>query len=79
MILATFMEVVSSILQKHYICLFKTNISIEILSSYNVDTVLKYVRAFMRARGDQTLIKKGFMPVVYEQDDYSGESSEKQP
>ena len=73
------MEVVSSILRKHYSCLFETDMCMEILSIYNVDEVLKYVRAFQRARSDRTLIKKGFMPVVYERDNYSGESGEKQP
>ena len=70
------MEVVSCILRKHYSCLFEASISLEVKSIHNVDTVLRYARAWMRAREDFNLIEKGFRPVVYELDDYRVESGE---
>jgi hypothetical protein len=72
------MEVVSSILRKHHSCLFKADVDMEIKSVHTVDTVLRYARAFMRARRDFNLINRVFRPVEYMQDDYKGESSEKQ-
>ena len=38
---------------------------------FNVEKLLEYARAWMRARRDFDLINKGFKPVVYERDDYS--------
>ena len=68
------MKVVSSILRKHYSCLFEADMRMEVMSIHNVDTVLKYARAFMRARRDFNLIEKGFKPVLYMRDDYKEES-----
>ena len=64
------MEVVSDILGKHHNWLFEADLRMEILSTRNVDVVLKYARAFQRARKDRTLIKKGFKPIDYMQDEY---------
>ncbi len=64
------MEVVSDILGKHHSWLFEADLRMEILSTRNVDVVLKYARAFQRARKDRTLIKKGFKPIDYMQDEY---------
>ena len=64
------MEVVSCILRKHYSCLFKANMSMEVGSIQNVDTLLQYARAWMRARRDFSLRKKGFKPAEYMRDDY---------
>lgn len=64
------MEVVSCILRKHYSCLFKASMSMEVGSVQNVDTVLQYARAWMRSRRDSNLIKKGFKPVEYMREDY---------
>jgi len=66
------MDVVSEILRKHYSCLFNADPRMEILSTRNVDSVLNYARAFQRARKDRALIKKGFKPVAYTQDEYEG-------
>ena len=70
------MEVVSCILRKHYSCLFKGNMSMEVGSVQDIDTVLQYARAWMRVRRDFNLIEKGFKPVEYEQDNYRVESRE---
>lgn len=59
------MDIMSEILRKHYSCLFEADLRMEILSTRNVDSVLKYARAFQRARKDRTLIKKGFKPIEY--------------
>lgn len=66
------MDVVSEILRKHHSCLFNADPRVEILSMENTDKVLNYARAFQRARKDRALIKKGFMPVAYMQDEYGG-------
>ncbi|MXX13019.1 MAG: hypothetical protein F4Z86_06160 [Gemmatimonadetes bacterium] len=63
-------EVVSCILRKHYSCLFQASMSMEVGSVQNIDTVLQYARAWMRARRDSDLIEKGFKPVEYERDEY---------
>ena len=67
------MDVVSDILRKHYSCLFDSDLRMEILSTRNVDLVLKYARAFQRARKDRTLIKNGFKPINYMRDEYEGD------
>ena len=64
------LEVVSSILRKHYNCLFEEDMSMEVKSVHSVDTVLRYARAWMRARRDFNLIKNGFEPIKYERDEY---------
>jgi len=64
------MDVVSDILRKHHSRLFEADLRMEILSTRNVDLVLKYARAFQRARKDRALIKKGFKPIAYMRDDY---------
>ena len=64
------MDVVSEILRKHHSCLFETDLRMEILSTRNVDVVLTYARAFQRVRGDRALIRKGFKPIAYMQDEY---------
>ena len=66
------MEVVSCILRKHYSCLFKASMSMEVGSVQNVDTVLQYARAWMRVRKD--LIEKGLKPAEYMREDYRGTS-----
>ncbi len=68
------MEFVSGILRKHYSCLYEESMSMEVVSIYDLNTVLGYARAWMRARSDRNLRKKGFRPVAYESDDYSVES-----
>lgn len=67
------MDVVSGILRKHYSCLSKADLRMEILSTRNVDLLLNYARAFQRARKDRALIKKGFKPVNYMRDEYEGD------
>ena len=64
------MEVVSRILREHYSYLFKASMSMEVGSVQNVDTVLQYVRAWIRAQRDSNLIEKGFKPVEYMREDY---------
>ena len=66
------MEVAGSILRKHHSCLFEADMRMEVVSVHNVDTILRYARAFMRARRDFNLIEKGFRPVEYMRDDYRG-------
>jgi len=66
------MDVVSDILRKHHSCLFNADPRVEILSTENTNKVLSYARAFQRARKDRALIRKGFMPVAYMQDEYGG-------
>lgn len=63
------MDLVSEILRKHYSCLFSTDPGTEIHILRSMDKVLKYARAFQRARNDSALIKKGFKPVAYMQDE----------
>jgi hypothetical protein len=70
--------VVAEILQTHASCLFGKSISMEVESVQNVDTVLKFARAWMRARKDRTLIEKGFRPVEYERDEYCQNSGSSQ-
>lgn len=67
------MDLVGEILRKHHSCLFKADPRMEILSTRNVDLVLNYARAFQRARKDRALIKNGFKPVAYMQDEYERE------
>lgn len=64
------MDVVSDILRKHYSCLFKADLRMEILSTRNIDLVLNYARAFQRTRKDRALIRKGFKPGAYMRDEY---------
>ena len=64
------MDTVSGVLRKQYSCLLGASVNLEVQSVHNIDTLLKYARAWMRARRDFSLIKKGFSPVVYERDDY---------
>lgn len=64
------MEIVDCILRKHYSCLLGASVNLEVQSVHNLDTLLKYSRAWMRARRDLSLIEKGFRPVDYERDDY---------
>lgn len=68
------MDVVRGILRKHYSFLFEADINMEVRSVHGIDSVMRPARAFIRARRDRNLIGKGFKPVVYEQDDYRGES-----
>ena len=64
------MDTASGILQEQYSCLLVASVNLEVKGVWNVDTVLKYARAWMRARRDSALIEKGFRPVDYERDDY---------
>jgi hypothetical protein len=41
----------------------------DLLILTNVDNLLRYARAFLRARSDRALIKKGFKPIDYMRDD----------
>lgn len=63
-------ELVGSILRKHHSCLLGSDIIMEVKSAYTIDAVLEYTRAFMRARQDFALIKTGFRPELYLQEDY---------
>lgn len=64
------MDIVSNILHKHHSCLFEADLRMEILSTRSVDKVLIYARAFQRVRKDRILIKMGFKPTDYMQDEY---------
>lgn len=64
------MELVSCILRMHYNCLFEADVTLEVQSVNNVETLLRYARAWMRARRDFSLINIGFSPIVFERDDY---------
>ena len=64
------MDTVSGILQEQYSFLLGASVNLEVKGVWNVDTVLKYARAWMRARRDSALIEKGFRPVDFERDDY---------
>jgi hypothetical protein len=55
----------SEVLRKHYSCLFKADLRMEIVSTRNVNLVLNYARAFQWARKDRVLIKNGFNPITY--------------
>jgi hypothetical protein len=62
------MDMISDILRKHYSCLFGRDPRPELLSLRNVDKLLKYAGAFNRARNDRDLIRKGFKPINYTQE-----------
>jgi hypothetical protein len=62
------MDIISDILRKHYSCLFGRDPRPELLTLRNVDKLLKYARAFNRARKDRDLIRKGFKPINYTQE-----------
>ena len=64
------MELAGGILRKHYSYLFQADIRMEVISVHTVDAVLGYTRAFMRAHRDLELIKMGFKPALYLQEDY---------
>ena len=64
------MDTVSGVLRKHYRCLLGASVNLEVKGVWNVETVLTYARAWMRARRDSALIEKGFRPVDFERDDY---------
>jgi hypothetical protein len=63
------LEVVDSILRKHYSCLFEADMRMEVLSAYNVNKILRDVRASRRVWNDRNLIKKGIAPRDYWRDD----------
>lgn len=63
------MDTVSEILREHHSCLFEADVHLEVVSGHNVDTVLRYTRAWHRARRDRDLINLGFTPRIYTQDD----------
>lgn len=64
------MEVVDGILRKHYSCLLGASVNLEVESVHNLDTLLRYARAWMRTRRDFSLTDMGFQPVDYERDNY---------
>ncbi len=63
-------QIVGDILRKHHSLLFEADMRMEVMSCHNVDTLLEYARAFMRARRDSTLLDKGFRPAAYIYDNY---------
>lgn len=64
------MDRVSCILRKHHNCLLQADVSLEVRSIHNVEKLLDYARAWMRARRDPKFRETGSWPVDYERDEY---------
>ena len=64
------MECVSCILREHHNCLIEADVTLEVQSVHNVETLLRSARAWLRLRRDPNFFKRGFRPVDYERDEY---------
>lgn len=68
-------SVISDILREHHSYVFESSLTMEISSARTVDQILRYARAWKRARSDKELIKEGFRPVDYIRDVYPSEEA----
>ncbi|MBC8526872.1 MAG: hypothetical protein H8D22_08450 [Candidatus Cloacimonetes bacterium] len=63
--ISSLIEIIDSILHKHYSFFFQTDIDINIYSTSNVDSILRNVYAFNKIWQDSELVEKGFRPIDY--------------
>ncbi|MHB2154386.1 AbiU2 domain-containing protein [Calditrichota bacterium GD2] len=67
--ISSLLNTISEILRRHYSLLFHADITLDVSSTSNVDTVLTYIRAFDRVWHDKRLTRDfGIRVVEYKQD-----------
>lgn len=71
------LQTISGILRKQYLCLFETDMRMEVSSLRNLDKVLRHVRAFMRMWEESPeLCRKGVRPADYLAEEYPKKSNQ---